>query len=134
VRQSGERARRKAAGNRFSVLHLLAPVFLLFVIAAAFSDHLPRLVFWLYLLASVVTFLAYMLDKFAAIRGRRRIRESTLHLFALAGGWPGALSAQRVFRHKTRKKSFQMVFWLTVGLNGSALAVFVMYGSAGVLR
>ncbi|WP_147463771.1 DUF1294 domain-containing protein, partial [Pseudomonas amygdali] len=30
------------------------------------------------------------------------------------GGWPGALLAQQVFRHKTRKVSFQIVFWLIV--------------------
>ena len=38
----------------------------------------------------------------------------TLHGLEAAGGWPGALVAQRVFRHKTRKRSFQIIFWLIV--------------------
>ena len=37
--------------------------------------------------------------------------EVRLHLFELLGGWPGALVAQQAFRHKTRKLSFQLVFW-----------------------
>jgi uncharacterized membrane protein YsdA (DUF1294 family) len=45
-----------------------------------------------------------------------------LHLIALAGGWPGALLAQKVLRHKSSKQSFQVVFWVTVLLNCAALS------------
>ena len=73
---------------------------------------------WAVLLAygamSLVTALAYAHDKAAAGRGRPRTPENTLHLLALLGGWPGALFAQRAFRHKTRKTGFQLVFWLIV--------------------
>ncbi|MCF8178914.1 MAG: DUF1294 domain-containing protein [Sulfuritalea sp.] len=31
--------------------------------------------------------------------------------------WPGALFAQRLFRHKSKKQSFQVSFWATVILN-----------------
>jgi uncharacterized membrane protein YsdA (DUF1294 family) len=71
----------------------------------------------LYLAASVLVFIAYAIDKSAAQNDQWRTKESTLHLFALVGGWPGALVAQRLFRHKTSKKSFQTVFWATVVLN-----------------
>ncbi|HJV36229.1 MAG TPA: DUF1294 domain-containing protein [Geomonas sp.] len=71
----------------------------------------------IYLLASVVSFLSYALDKSAAKSGRWRTRESTLHLLALVGGWPGALLAQQVLRHKTRKRSFQVLFWTTTLFN-----------------
>jgi uncharacterized membrane protein YsdA (DUF1294 family) len=71
----------------------------------------------LYLIASVLTFIVYANDKAAAMSGRWRTRERTLHLLSLAGGWPGALVAQRVLRHKGRKASFQIVFWLTVIVN-----------------
>jgi uncharacterized membrane protein YsdA (DUF1294 family) len=37
-----------------------------------------------------------------------------LHFFELLGGWPGALLAQQCFRHKTRKVSFQLLFWMIV--------------------
>ena len=75
-----------------------------------------------YVVMSTITFIVYTIDKSAAQFGRWRTREATLHLLALAGGWPGALAAQQVLRHKSRKRSFRVVFWLTVVLNGAALA------------
>ena len=61
---------------------------------------------------SAATFVAYALDKWFARRGKRRINESTLHLLALLGGWPGALLAMPIFRHKRRKTSFVVIVWL----------------------
>lgn len=75
-----------------------------------------------YSVAAVLTALVYGFDKLAAVRGWRRVRERSLHLLALLGGWPGACLAQRVFRHKTRKQPFSTIFWATAGLNLSALA------------
>jgi uncharacterized membrane protein YsdA (DUF1294 family) len=73
-----------------------------------------------------VAFCAYALDKSAARTGRWRTPEGTLHIFGLAGGWPGALVAQKVLRHKSQKQSFQLVFWATVLLNCSALGWFIL--------
>jgi len=78
------------------------------------------LVAW-YAVASVAAFVMYGRDKAAAEQGRWRTPELTLHLVALAGGWPGALLGQRVFRHKTRKQPFRAIFWLTVVANLVAL-------------
>lgn len=64
-----------------------------------------------YAAASAVTFIVYGVDKNAARRQQRRVPEARLHLLEFLGGWPGALIAQRVFRHKTRKLSYQLVFW-----------------------
>jgi uncharacterized membrane protein YsdA (DUF1294 family) len=75
------------------------------------SPTLP-LVLAAYATMSVVTFIAYGVDKSAARRGRRRIPENTLHLLALLGGWPGALAAMQVFRHKRRQTSFVIMLWL----------------------
>ena len=33
------------------------------------------------------------------------------------GGWPGAIVAQQLFRHKTAKRSFRIRFWLSVAAN-----------------
>ena len=66
---------------------------------------------------SLFSFFSYRSDKRRAEAGAWRIPESTLHLVDFLGGWPGALIAQQVFRHKTRKVSFQMVFWLIVALH-----------------
>jgi uncharacterized membrane protein YsdA (DUF1294 family) len=63
-----------------------------------------------YAVASVVTFVAYGVDKRRAGRGGWRISERTLHGLELIGGWPGALAGQAVFRHKRRKAGFMVVF------------------------
>ncbi len=63
------------------------------------------------LLINTITFLVYGYDKHAARKKKWRVRESTLHMLALIGGSPGALVAQQLFRHKTVKRSFQLVYW-----------------------
>ncbi|WP_375056700.1 DUF1294 domain-containing protein [Zobellella sp. DQSA1] len=102
------------------------PLFLLFFItllaALAWLGALDWWVVALYLGVSLFTYWMYGLDKQAARQNLWRTRESTLHLLALAGGWPGALVAQRRLRHKSRKASFQLVFWLSVVANVGVLA------------
>jgi len=66
---------------------------------------------------SLVSFFLYASDKRRAIVGRQRIRERTLHVLALLGGWPGAALAQRVFFHKTQKLIFRLKYWVIVGLH-----------------
>jgi len=46
-----------------------------------------------------------------------RTGEGTLILLGVLGGWPGAIVAQQLFHHKTKKRSFQIAFWLTVLLH-----------------
>ena len=70
-----------------------------------------------YPLVSLFSFCQYWLDKQHAQKGRWRTPENSLHIAELLGGWPGALVAQQVFRHKTRKASFQLVFWAIVTLH-----------------
>ena len=94
---------------------------------------LPFLVFVIYAIASLVTLSAYAIDKIAAQRGRWRTSEGTLHLFALLGGWPGALIAQQALRHKTVKKSFRLIFWVTVIVNIAVLVWLHTSGGQGSL-
>ncbi|MHB1143978.1 MAG: DUF1294 domain-containing protein [Thiobacillus sp.] len=117
-----------------NVTLMLALAFLVFVGGSAFAGKLPIAVAWFYLATSLIAFVAYALDKSAARNDQWRTQESTLHLFALAGGWPGALAAQRLLRHKSRKQSFQIVFWATVILNCCALAWFFSDPGAEALR
>jgi uncharacterized membrane protein YsdA (DUF1294 family) len=63
----------------------------------------------------------YGYDKRQAIVGRTRIPELVLHATALCGGSPGALLGQGLFRHKTCKFRFQMVFAAIVLLQIAAV-------------
>ena len=80
-----------------------------------------------YLVLSVVTFMVYWQDKWAAQKGHWRTPEKTLQLLALAGGWPGAVLAQQWLRHKSSKTSFQLQFWFMVLLNVAGILWF-LYG------
>lgn len=86
------------------------------------------MMWWLILLAgsmgamSVAALGLYAWDKRRAAKGGWRVPEKRLHGVALLGGWPGALLAQRWLRHKTVKRRFRVVFWLTVAAHLSLAA------------
>ena len=115
----------KGRGRTWKTGAILIPLVvlipLLVVPSYALSKISPR-VDWRVLLAAVIgvsgiTFLIYRTDKRRAEAGAWRIPESTLHFASLMGGWPGAFLAQRTYRHKTSKTSFQLVFWFIVILH-----------------
>jgi uncharacterized membrane protein YsdA (DUF1294 family)/cold shock CspA family protein len=99
------------------------PALLVLMLAISIAWRPPLWVPGLYLVVSLVTFIAYAMDKSAATNGTRRTPESRLHLLALAGGWPGALLAQQLLRHKSTKAEFRRVFWVTVLLNVATLVL-----------
>jgi uncharacterized membrane protein YsdA (DUF1294 family) len=74
---------------------------------------------------NIVTFAYYALDKWLAAKPWFRIPEIVLHTLTAMGGSPAALLAMRVFRHKTIKPSFRILFWSIV-LVQIMLTVFVV--------
>lgn len=90
------------------------------------AGRLDPLLLLVLLALSCITWIAYALDKHAARRGRWRIPGATLHLLELLGGWPGAVLAQRMLRHKTRKTSYRLGFWLAVLANAAASWAWVL--------
>lgn len=93
-----------------------------------------RQVTWWVLPASVLlnlaTFFAYWHDKYAAQNGHWRIKEDTLHLWSLAGGWGGAWVAQQVLRHKSVKASFRGTYWSTVTIHCAAVLGICWFSGA----
>jgi uncharacterized membrane protein YsdA (DUF1294 family) len=79
----------------------------------------------LYAAMSAVTFAVFALDKRAAKQGRWRTPEKTLLSLALCGGWPGALLAMKLVRHKTKTRKFAVGVPLIGGLH---LAAWVAVG------
>ncbi len=92
----------------------------------------PAVVGW-YALACVVSFSAYGLDKLAAVRGRWRTAERTLHVLDVVGGWPGGLVARQVFRHKTIKQPFRRWFWVTAVVNVGLLLAATAFDPGGLV-
>ena len=65
--------------------------------------------FLIYLLIiNIIGFSAMFLDKQKAKRGKWRIPEKTLFLFALIGGSLGTTLGMHVFRHKTKHWYFKL--------------------------
>lgn len=100
------------------------------LVAIYLLTFLGLLPFWVALsvtLLSGVSLIAYALDKHAARREQRRIPESSLHIIAAMGGWPGAWMAQQLLRHKTRKQPFRRWFWVTVLLHSTVMLGLMYY-------
>lgn len=105
---------------------LLAVAFFAAVIKLVVAGRIPWLVLVAYLVMSLVTFVVYAFDKSAAMNRRWRTSEKALQLLSLMGGWPGALIAQRLFFHKSKKTEFQAEFWIIVALHCAAAAAAIM--------
>ena len=79
---------------------------------------------------NLIAFAAMGWDKSSAVRGVERIPERTLLALAAAGGSVGAVAAQQVFRHKTRKQPFANWLLTIVALQAVAavclMAMFVL--------
>jgi uncharacterized membrane protein YsdA (DUF1294 family)/cold shock CspA family protein len=128
-------ADEKQAANeiRISVFPMTwAVLFVALLVGAVLAKTMPVIVSLIYLGLSLATFLAYALDKSAAESGQWRTQESTLHIFGLAGGWPGAIFAQQLLRHKSKKREFQAVFWITVLINCGAIIWLSLPSGANV--
>lgn len=118
------------------VLMIGSAAFFLFIVALAVAAGAqPAELLGFYLIASALTYLVYWMDKSAAESGASRVAERNLHLLALIGGWPGAMLAQQILRHKSVKAGFRAVFWLTVVLNLAVFAwLFTQSGAAALRR
>lgn len=97
--------------------YLALAVFALLYLAASVLYQLPLLVAAVYGVMSITCFAVYAIDKRAARAHAWRTPEKTLLLLGLLCGWPGALLAQQWLRHKTAKRSFQRMFWISVVVN-----------------
>lgn len=67
--------------------------------------------------ANVLSAVFVIVDKIQALRQGRRVSEKNLCVLALCGGWPAGVLFMSLFRHKTKKHSFQFAYGLSVLLN-----------------
>jgi uncharacterized membrane protein YsdA (DUF1294 family)/cold shock CspA family protein len=118
---SGEKRLEKPAKNSNKFSLYLTLVFFAALMISCLLGYIPQTILIVYAVLSPLTYFVYAWDKSNARKGKWRTSENTLHLLALAGGWPGAVLAQQRLRHKSQKKAFRTIFWLTVFINIAAL-------------
>ncbi len=75
---------------------------------------------------NLAAFAAMGRDKKAAQRGTRRTPERTLFMLAILGGSPGAMAGMKVFRHKTKHRSFTIGMPLILTLQLALLSWFLL--------
>lgn len=131
---AGARAARGSPHRSGSGALAAALGFLVLVGAFVTAGRLPLFVLGYYLGWSALAFIVYAFDKSAARNNRWRTQESTLHMLGLAGGWPGALLARQLLRHKSKKEAFRTTLWFTVALNCGAFVWLLSSAGSNMLR
>ena len=131
IRFAGANAKREPVPQTRLPRKSIATIAFAVLLAGWLRHRLPLEVVVAYAAMSGLAFVLYAFDKSAARRGGWRMQESTLHMVALLGGWPGALLAQDLFRHKSSKAGFQSVFWMSVLVNCGALVWLLHSGALG---
>jgi uncharacterized membrane protein YsdA (DUF1294 family) len=106
-----------------AALTLLGTVLLWWALHGSF--HWSHFLFCWLVAVNVTAFAYYGYDKARARAEASRVPEVVLHGFTVAGGALGAYTAMRVFRHKTIKTSFRLLFWLLAALQ-LALLVWII--------
>jgi uncharacterized membrane protein YsdA (DUF1294 family)/cold shock CspA family protein len=109
---------------KYSIIGFGAALILLLVAGILLNTALsPGLWLALWVAAlSIASLGVYGYDKAQAQSGGTRVPEVVLHALSAAGGSPGSFVAMRLFRHKTAKRNFQIVFWLIAAVQVTLLA------------
>lgn len=110
-----------------SVSWVTLTAFALAFAAATLTFDLPLWLAAAYGALSILSVIVYAIDKSAAKRNGQRVSEQTLLTLGFVGGWPGALIAQHMLRHKTRKRSFRRAFWASVAANIVLLGIAIAF-------
>lgn len=90
--------------NGFRMLVLFTFVVISFILNN-FFDSIP-VILWYIVSINIFTFFLFLIDKFHAIKERKRVPEFTLYFLSFAGGIFGAFTAMLITRHKLQKNGF----------------------------
>lgn len=118
----GRAGKRIAAGPDWRLPALLALLVLL--AAAILLERIPVEMAFAYAVMSLLSLIAYRMDKLFASTGQWRTSEATLLGIDLCLGLPGGLLGQALFRHKTRKPRYVAATVLTLAAHLLWLAAF----------
>jgi uncharacterized membrane protein YsdA (DUF1294 family) len=106
----------------------IAPFAVAAVLALIINALIPSLgLFWSWAIGvSIASFGTYGYDKSIAGHGVTRVPEVVLHLLTALGGTIGSFAAMQIFRHKTQKKPFLMVFWAIVAVQVVVIVLLLL--------
>ena len=78
-------------------------------------------------LLSIITFIAYGVDKKKAESGKWRTKEKTLLLLSFFGGAFGGYPAMLIFRHKTKGEHWYFTFvnWLGLLIHAALMVLLI---------
>jgi uncharacterized membrane protein YsdA (DUF1294 family) len=110
--------------TRFALVALLAVLLITYLQLLLFPAW--DVVFAWLIAINIVTFVAFGYDKAVAPQGATRVPEAILLVLTLLGGCIGAMIARPLFRHKTQKMSFRLIFWPCVILSIALVAVYYL--------
>jgi len=130
------KARPKVTSRRFWQILLIAFSITFFILVAVliFIGKIPGIILYWYVMLSFLLFALYKTDKQAAKLKHWRTKENTLHILSLLGGWSGALIAQQTLRHKSKKTSFKVVYFLTLVVNLTLFGLLFTQQGASILK
>lgn len=117
IRLVNAQAVKKTSGNTMWLELVLITLLIAILIISTYLNKIPIKISIWYLTVSLITFAIYGKDKLAAKFDYWRTSENTLHILSIIGGWPGAMLAHKLLRHKSKKEEFRFTFWLTVIVN-----------------
>jgi len=102
--------------NGFRILLMFSFAAIAFVLNNYFAT-IPVIV-WYLVSINIFTFFLTLIDKYHAIKERKRVPEFNLYFFSFAGGFLGLILGMIIAKHKTSKKLFMFIqaiiaiFWL----------------------
>ena len=78
------------------------------------------------ILINLFSFILFYVDKQKSIKGKWRIKESTLHAAGLMGGIIGSIAAMILFHHKTKKPKFIAITIIALLFNAFLAYEFIV--------
>ena len=96
--------------------NMMSRVFIacIFIIQCILTSNWTRLEIIYLGIINIITFIAFGIDKYAALNSKSRVRNVTLLGLAFIGGTIGGLLAMYLFKHKTKKDYYSVGLWLMI--------------------